>query len=372
MATIFIVVDSREHDLWSFLTGGSPDLPVERSVLRSPASMTPSSSFMGQFEEPFRRNLERRQLTLGDVWVLRRDALTSRETPLVILERKTVPDLWASIRDGRYHEQHERVCAFIRRQIDTPIVYLRLFEGLPPQTLSNASSTPFRTITPEIFFHSCLKRFETVVPHLRIETVRTYNLRETVLLIYTLWKKETTAATAASSPQPSVTMTTPASGREILWKSLCHTTTRQGSTRQEGVDAVFLLAASLAVVPRLSFAAAERVASSFGTMGAFVAAYDKDPVSWSTMIEEAIGRSSPTVVRRIISLFFTPHAQDVLPQDERQGGRRRTKNNAPSQIRQSEPPREIGDDGEGREVIRPVEHASHKGPIQEDPDIPVL
>lgn len=55
---------------------------------------------------------EERSLALGDFLWIARDKRCGTEYVLdVIAERKKVDDLWASIKDGRYHEQKVSPCA---------------------------------------------------------------------------------------------------------------------------------------------------------------------------------------------------------------------------------------------------------------------
>ena len=74
-----IIIDYREHDLYNLM----------------------ESFIMGKM---YSSNLEKENLLLGDI------QLTSESSiPLVIIERKTIKDLLASIKDGRYNEQSYRL-----------------------------------------------------------------------------------------------------------------------------------------------------------------------------------------------------------------------------------------------------------------------
>jgi len=68
-------------------------------------------------------NFEVKALDLGDIQVLP----TNSDIPLFIIERKALPDLNSSIRDGRYREQKARLQSF-RKQHGTRLLYI--FEGI--------------------------------------------------------------------------------------------------------------------------------------------------------------------------------------------------------------------------------------------------
>ena len=64
-------------------------------------------------------------LPLADI-IIRKDGATEDEPPLVLIERKTIKDLIASIKDGRYKEQSNRLS-----QINRPVWWL--IEGNLPR-----------------------------------------------------------------------------------------------------------------------------------------------------------------------------------------------------------------------------------------------
>lgn len=74
-----IIIDYREHDLYNLM----------------------ESFMMGKM---YSSNLEKENLLLGDIHLT-----SENSTPLVIIERKTIKDLLASIKDGRYNEQSYRL-----------------------------------------------------------------------------------------------------------------------------------------------------------------------------------------------------------------------------------------------------------------------
>lgn len=60
------------------------------------------NSFKDKDNERF-KNITYKNLDLGDI------IITLNDIPLIIIERKTIPDLLASIKDGRYKEQKQRI-----------------------------------------------------------------------------------------------------------------------------------------------------------------------------------------------------------------------------------------------------------------------
>lgn len=84
-------------------------------------------------------------LDLGDIQILHKDS----DIPIFIIERKSLSDLNASIKDGRYREQKARLRSF-RQQHGTRLLYI--FEGIlkgknkltPSLLLSCCVNTPLR------------------------------------------------------------------------------------------------------------------------------------------------------------------------------------------------------------------------------------
>jgi ERCC4-type nuclease len=80
-----IIIDERERDLYDVLQNNMGIIPIEKTVL-----------------------------TLGDILLTNNDGLESDnanllDKPILIFERKTIADLLASIKDGRYEEQSYRL-----------------------------------------------------------------------------------------------------------------------------------------------------------------------------------------------------------------------------------------------------------------------
>lgn len=92
MKLMKIVLDMREHDLFEHV-----QQQVDAAVAAAPAGSMAAAALI-QIE------VSKEALPLGDVII--RDA---DNNDLVIVERKTINDLLASIRDGRYHEQSHRL-----------------------------------------------------------------------------------------------------------------------------------------------------------------------------------------------------------------------------------------------------------------------
>lgn len=309
MAGIGILIDSRENDLWKRVdavrTDGHPppSTPTAVPLLRRPVLDRPVSTDHGLLlAVPF---IERRALPVGDVWFVERRPEDFHERILMIWERKTIPDLWSSLRDGRYYEQHDRVVRFAER-LPEKIVYLRVLEGACPPP-----SSRFPCIPAETLFHIALKIYPEEGSGMRVQTVRTFHIQETMLLLQAVWKdlqpRAPTAATgspvAVGQGQGQGAVSTEDQSGENLFRSLTHSK-HIAPQRQDGVDSRFLLAGALALIPRLSFSAASRIADVFGSIGAFTASYGEDSHGWRSRIAQAIGRSSDRLLDRIQSLYF--------------------------------------------------------------------
>lgn len=304
MAGIGILIDSRENDLWRRVEAVRtddrpfPSAPTTVSLLRNPPIDRPVSIDHALLRDvPF---IERRPLPVGDVWFVERRPPDSQERILMIWERKTIPDLWSSLRDGRYYEQHDRVIRFAER-LPEKIVYLRVLEGACPPPSSKYPCIPADTL-----FHIALKIYPDEGIGLRVQTVRTFHIQETMLLLQAVWKdlqpRPSTTATATEQGGGGSTSTEEKTG-ENLFRSLTHSK-HIAPHRQDGVDARFLLAGALALIPRLSFSAALRIADAFQSIGNFTACYGQDSEGWRSRITQAIGRTSDRLLDRIQSLYF--------------------------------------------------------------------
>jgi crossover junction endonuclease MUS81 len=109
--------------------------------------------------------VEFKQLDLGDIQLYNDDKL------LLIIERKTISDLYQSIKDGRYHEQKKRLTSNIAR---CNILYI--IEGTIEKT-------------KYIDIHSIYGAIQHMIYRDKINVYRTLNLLETLEWIYELYDR---------------------------------------------------------------------------------------------------------------------------------------------------------------------------------------
>ena len=142
-----LTIDNREHDLIRLLT----TLKVEHDV---------------------------QQLPVGDIWI-------RGETPSqggLVMERKSIRDLEASILDGRYREQRGRILAHCQAE-DGHKQPLYLLEG----SLSKTRTLPSSTI---------MKHISRLALRYQIPVLQTSSVQETAMLVQSLmeqWKEDPTA-----------------------------------------------------------------------------------------------------------------------------------------------------------------------------------
>jgi len=306
---IRVIVDSREHYLWEILHqaplshgNGNGAENRHKSMLRE--SVTKPVVPIHHEMMPY---LEKRMLPVGDVWILEKDGHgvtpTTEDRILMIWERKTIDDLWSSIRDGRYHEQHDRVHRFASA-LPYDTTYLRVLEGACPS--ASTASSRFSSMPLDTFFHVCMKTYPETAQKPFVQTIRTYNLRETVHLLFSVWKQ----FRKSSDPPPGKSSDNDDAGDAgdaHLWKNLSHAK-KIPTARQDHITSHFILSCSLAVVPRLSFTNAEKIAKAFGSPALFISEYHQDPIAWKQKIQNSLDKTSTQLITRIESLFFHPDA----------------------------------------------------------------
>ncbi len=112
---------------------------------------------------------EVKQLPVGDIWI----GISGEEIMEegLIIERKSIKDLEASILDGRYREQRGRILAFCQEKNTRPIYIL---EG----SLSSG--------TGRLQKSAILKFINRLVLHYQIAVFQTSSIKETLELIQTL------------------------------------------------------------------------------------------------------------------------------------------------------------------------------------------
>lgn len=143
-----LVIDDREHHLHARWRQNYPNIPF--SIQR---------------------------LHLGDIHLYHQGAL------VVVIERKTLEDYANSIRDGRLHEQCQRLQDF-REQNGSQVFYI--VEGTPVSSVST-----FHRVSPTALYSSFLSK----TLRDRIPIIRTDNLSDTVLVLSKLYQRWPSFAT---------------------------------------------------------------------------------------------------------------------------------------------------------------------------------
>ena len=321
---IIALIDTREHDLWRHLSEESSIQVKKPSLLRSSTTATGTSSNPSRLNirEPGR--VERTSLPVGDIWIVARrylhregeddDNTEKEDAVLAIVERKTVNDLWSSLRDGRYHDQDQRVkevCDSSPHRVE----YIKIVEGVCP-SVATASATGFKGIPHTTFFRIC----ESSVQKKEWLTalVRTFSIMETLLYIDSLLHRFDKVADPQIITEDGafvmneIQAIPKISKEESLWNSLSFSKDlkkhMKSSNRKEGIDASMILKGALTMVPRMSFGMAETISESFGgSLCGFMVMGVENVEEWRNKILKAMKRPSPKLVNHIQDLFFYPN-----------------------------------------------------------------
>ena len=317
--SIGVIMDTRERDLWNafqvslgMTTMPSSEPSVSVSLLRERPSL-PTAPSLNMKEGV----VEKSSLPIGDIWIVARKIYAGgarEDAVLAILERKTVADLWSSIKDGRYHDQDLRVRDFCQHAMEegsgkgtTTPEYIKIIEGLSP---TPSSAGFLKTMPHNVFFRICdASRMTLEKKEFVTSIVRTFSIQETMLyldMLYDLFEKKLHPTEDTLSHIKEKKLPT---SPEALWKSLSFskdiTKNVNAAKRGDGISPSLLLAGALSTVPRLSFSTAESIAAAFGGyLSTFIEEGTRDNVAWRNKILLAMKRPSPKLVDDIRRLFF--------------------------------------------------------------------
>lgn len=122
----------------------------------------------GNFKIPY----EIKNLQIGDI-ILKP---ANNPTKSLIIERKCIPDLLSSIKDGRYKEQKLRLQAEVARNSETIICYL----------IEGSTQTDFRYPADRVVFNGAMV---SSIFRDKIPLIRTGNLKETLEMICRLYDR---------------------------------------------------------------------------------------------------------------------------------------------------------------------------------------
>jgi len=246
-----IFLDYREEALIRLLRGN------DSSILRPNVSQ--------------RHDIEVRSLLIGDVWVATADGVLR-----VIIERKTLSDLWASIRDGRFHEQHDRAREYMERPAaDGPIRYILLIE---------MEKTPCDM--PREALMTLLTRTDERAGESVMMIRRSDGICETAEMIRRL-------------DEPAVAKKAERCQAEAVWSSISRTMRR----RQDAITPSTVLGMLIALTPKVSFRTAQQIAGGFRDVSEFIGMMNNDPQKWESIVRPACGRMHAHIIRSMRSLL---------------------------------------------------------------------
>jgi len=319
--SIVVMIDNREHDLWRALTtttttstnssglmGGTSLLRTTIQKQQPPVVLLPISK---------ENVLEKTTLAVGDIWIMARKLYpggAKEDAILAVVERKTTNDLWASIKDGRYHDQDHRVMEFCNAaalamtgdQKELPkqeVLYIKVIEGACPKNVQGVSAlsqmshaTFFGVCDPSIMSEKRKQKTSSVI--------RTMSVSETVLYLDALYeycRKKFVDESEKHMEEPSA--------QEALWRSLSFskevTKHARAAKRSDHIGPSLILAGALSMVPRMGFGTAESISALFGgCIATFIQEGLQDNVAWRNKILGAMKRPSPRLVDEIRRLFF--------------------------------------------------------------------
>ena len=175
-----------------------------------------------------------KQLPVADIWIGITESQTLSEGGLLI-ERKSIKDLEASILDGRYREQKGRLLAACQEHKAQPMY---IIEG----SLSSA--------TGRLTKKALMKVIHRLIFHYQIAVMQTASVQETAELIQALWEQWKEDPTSLQRTTEIVKVT---DGIHIQKK------TNSAHPTQFAI-------CCLAQCPGISVKAAEQLVSTFGTL----------------------------------------------------------------------------------------------------------
>ena len=210
-----------------------------------------------------------KQLPVGDVWI----GVTAEEKTAegaVIIERKSIKDLEASILDGRYREQRGRILSYCQENKTQPLYIL---EGA---LSSNTGRLQKKAI---------MKFINRLTLHYQIPVLQTQSVQETAELIQALieqWKEDPTAL------QRTTELVKVTDGLHIQKKA------NAGDHKQFAISC-------LAQCPGVSVKMAETLIDTFGSLKGVIEA----PVKEIEIVKVGTRKVGPVVSKRLSELLNT-------------------------------------------------------------------
>lgn len=208
-----------------------------------------------------------KQLPVADIWIGITDTNTLSEGGLLI-ERKSIRDLEASILDGRYREQRGRLLASCHENKTQPMYIL---EG----SLSSG--------TGRLTKKALMKFINRLIFHYNIAVMQTASLNETADLIQTLaeqWKEDPT------SLQRTTELVKVTDGIHVQKKA-------------NAMDPRQFAICCIAQCPGVSVKAAEQLVTTFGSLPGVIQASIKD----LEQVKVGLRKIGPVVSKRLYELL---------------------------------------------------------------------
>ena len=208
-------------------------------------------------------------LPIADIWIGINDDGNMAEGGIVI-ERKSIRDLEASVLDGRYREQRGRILAFCQEHKTQPMY---LLEGAWSSTTGRLQKKALMKIIHRLIFHY------------QIPVMHTQNVQETAELIQTLieqWKEDPT------SVQRTTELVKVTDGIHVQKKA-------------NAADPKQFAIACLAQCPGVSVKMSEAIITAFGTIKATMNAGVKD----IEQVKVGTRKVGPVVSKRLHDMLNT-------------------------------------------------------------------
>jgi ERCC4-type nuclease len=202
-------------------------------------------------------------LPVGDIWVGVKEDGAMAEGGIVI-ERKSIRDLEASILDGRYREQRGRILAFCEENKTQPMYIL---EG----SLSSS--------TGRLQKSALMKFIQRLVLHYQIPVIQTESIHETAELLQTMMEQWKEDPTRLKQTTERIKMT---DGIHVQKKA-------------NSADPKQFAIACLAQCPGVSVKMAEALITQFGSLQAVMAA----PIKEVEQVKVGARKVGPIVSKRL-------------------------------------------------------------------------
>ena len=209
-----------------------------------------------------------KSLPVADIWIGTTDQGITEGG--LIIERKSIKDLEASILDGRYKEQRGRILAFCQEHKTQPMYILEGALG---------------SSTGRLQKKAILKFIHRLIFHYQIAVMQTASITETAELIQTLeeqWKDD------PSSLQRTTELVKVTDGLHIQKKA-------------NAADPLQFAIAALAQCPGVSVKMAEQLVDTFGSFKGIL------DVTWKELEQVKVGarKIGPVVSKRLYDLLHS-------------------------------------------------------------------